>query len=48
MVLNIAFNKDSTLIYDVIHRRSKDSNDLKGYPPKVLQVHENFTGQVLE
>src|ERR1700722_3062248 len=43
MVMNTAFDKGNTLIYDQLHRRSQDSEGLKDYPHKVLQIHEELT-----
>jgi hypothetical protein len=48
MVMNTAFNKGSTLIYDQLHRRSKDSEGLRDYPHKVLQIHEELTRRISE
>ena len=33
MLMGTAFKKDSTLIYDQLHRRSADSEGLKNYRP---------------
>jgi hypothetical protein len=48
MVMGTAFDKNSTLIYNQLHRRSKDSEGLRDYPHKVLQVHEDLTRQISE
>ena len=48
MVMNTAFDKGNTLIYDQLHRRSEDSEGLEDYPHKVLQIHEELTRRISE
>ncbi|KAF2664912.1 hypothetical protein BT63DRAFT_79303 [Microthyrium microscopicum] len=48
MVMGNGFREGNTLIYDQIHRRSKDSDGLNNYPESVIQAHEDFTYQLME
>lgn len=48
IVMNTAFDKGNTLIYDQLHRRSQDPEGLMDYPHKVLQIHEELTRRISE
>ena len=43
-----ACREGETLIYDHLHRRSKNSEGLATYPENVLHTHEDFTYRIME
>lgn len=43
MVMGNAFEQGETLLFDHLHRRSRESKGLIEYPAAVLKAHEEFT-----
>ena len=47
MIVNHNAFRQNTLMFDHIHRRSCNCEDIENYPPQVLQVHEGFTKRIM-
>lgn len=47
MIMNNNAFRENTLMFDHIHRRSCNCEDIENYPPQVLQVHEDFTKRIM-
>jgi hypothetical protein len=48
MIMENAFQKGHTMIFDHLHRRSPRSEGLKEYPRSIIERHETFTRQICE
>jgi hypothetical protein len=47
MIMNNNAFRQNTLMFDHIHRRSCNCEDIENYPPQVLQDHEDFTKRIM-
>jgi hypothetical protein len=47
MVMGTAFQEGETLLFDHLHRRSRESDCIEQYPQTVLDTHEEFTHQIM-
>lgn len=47
MIMGNAFEKGKTLLFDHLHRRSRESKGLREYPAAVLKIHEDFTLRIM-